>query len=44
MGSTRCRVCGRSLRVLKSVDRGIGPVCWAKRHEEGESEEDEDDG
>jgi len=28
-GSSRCRVCGRLLRVAESVDRGIGPVCWA---------------
>jgi len=29
-GSARCRICGRLLRVAESVDRGIGPVCWAK--------------
>ncbi|HUW44785.1 MAG TPA: DUF6011 domain-containing protein [Dehalococcoidia bacterium] len=27
---TRCRVCGRLLTVPESVDRGIGPVCWAR--------------
>jgi len=29
-GSTRCRICGRLLRVAESVDRGVGPICWAK--------------
>ena len=23
-----CRICGRMLRVLKSIFRGIGPICW----------------
>jgi len=39
MESTRCRVCGRPLRVPKSVERGIGPVCWARLQKEGEAEE-----
>ncbi len=30
MASTTCRVCGKPLRVPKSVERGIGPKCWAK--------------
>lgn len=29
-GETRCRVCGRLLTVKESVERGIGPVCWAR--------------
>jgi len=28
MESTYCRICGRLLIVQKSVERGIGPVCW----------------
>jgi len=31
-GETRCRVCGRLLTAPLSVERGIGPVCWAKMH------------
>lgn len=27
---TRCAICGRKLTVIKSVVRGIGPVCWNK--------------
>ena len=27
---TRCRVCGRWLKVLESVKRGVGPVCWKR--------------
>lgn len=26
---TRCRICGKPLRVPLSVERGVGPVCWA---------------
>lgn len=26
----RCSICGKVLRDPKSVERGIGPVCWAK--------------
>ena len=44
MGSTRCRVCGRLLTNPKSVERGIGPVCWVRLQEEGASEEAEDSG
>jgi len=29
-GETRCRICGRLLTNPVSVDRGIGPVCWAR--------------
>jgi len=29
-GETRCSVCGRRLTAPVSVDRGIGPVCWAR--------------
>ncbi|GAH26999.1 unnamed protein product [marine sediment metagenome] len=32
-GSTRvvrCRICGRWLTNPVSVERGIGPVCWAR--------------
>uniref|UniRef100_A0A6M3LYZ3 Uncharacterized protein n=1 Tax=viral metagenome TaxID=1070528 RepID=A0A6M3LYZ3_9ZZZZ len=31
-GETRCRVCGRLLTAPLSVERGIGPVCWARLH------------
>lgn len=27
---TSCAVCGRTLKVPRSVRRGIGPVCWAR--------------
>ena len=27
---TRCRVCGRPLRVPESVKREIGPKCWKR--------------
>jgi len=30
MDSTHCRICGRLLTVPKSVERGIGPVCWSR--------------
>ena len=30
MVSTTCRICGRLLTVPKSVERGIGPVCWSR--------------
>ena len=23
-----CRICGRQLRILKSIFRGVGPICW----------------
>lgn len=26
----RCIYCGRTLKVARSVDRGIGPVCWKR--------------
>jgi len=46
MESTRCRICGRLLTNPKSVERGIGPVCWArlkagqiKEPEEAEADE-----
>jgi len=46
-GSARCRVCGRLLKVAESVDRGIGPVCWARLQQnhtlEDYPEEDESD-
>ena len=29
-GETRCRVCGQPLSAKLSVERGIGPVCWAR--------------
>lgn len=29
MDSTTCRICGRRLTVRESVEREIGPVCWA---------------
>jgi len=44
-GSTRvvrCRICGRWLTNPVSVERGIGPVGWARLQEEGTDEEDED--
>ena len=30
MESTNCRICGRLLTNTKSVERGIGPVCWGR--------------
>lgn len=27
---TRCLHCGRKLRDLESLNRGIGPECWEK--------------
>jgi len=35
MESTTCRICGKPLKVQKSVERGIGPVCWAKMKKGG---------
>ena len=26
----RCAICGKPLSLLESIQRGIGPVCWAK--------------
>ena len=34
MESTHCRICGHLLKVDKSVERGIGPVCWARLRRE----------
>ena len=31
MESTNCRICGRLLTNPKSVERGIGPICWSHR-------------
>ena len=28
--SATCRICGRKLTNSTSVQRGIGPTCWAK--------------
>ena len=38
MDSTKCHICGRQLTNPVSVERGIGPVCWAhmKKWEVGE--------
>jgi len=41
MESTRCRVCGHPIWAPKSVERGIGPVCWARLQEKYASEEAE---
>jgi len=30
MESTNCRICGRLLTNPVSVERGVGPVCWAR--------------
>jgi len=43
-GSTRCRICGRLLKVAESVDRGIGPVCWAKMHRNHDLEDYPEEG
>jgi hypothetical protein len=26
----RCRICGKALRELTSISRGVGPECWGK--------------
>lgn len=28
----QCEICGRKLKSQKSIERGIGPGCWAKEH------------
>ncbi len=28
-GTVKCRICGKPLRVPLSVERGVGPRCWA---------------
>lgn len=33
-GSGHCRDCGRKLEVPESIERGIGPDCWARREVE----------
>jgi len=38
-GETRCRICGRLLTNLVSVERGVGPVCWARLPHEDEPED-----
>ncbi len=27
---THCMVCGRGLSEAKSIERGVGPVCWGR--------------
>jgi hypothetical protein len=30
---SNCLICGKSIRVKKSIDRGIGPVCYGRQSE-----------
>lgn len=33
-----CFLCGRTLKVKESVERGIGPICWSRYYPEGRGE------
>lgn len=39
----KCRICGRWLSNPVSVERGIGPVCWARIQKGELVEKDEKD-